>query len=121
MSLILSDRRVEGERAADDLKGSAKDENRIPQSEIAQSPIQDQDGAVPVWMRHWGLGRDPFAEPDSPYVSLPSHDEAVARLVHTIETSQRRAIFTAAAGLGKTTVLRKAFAETQSPGAGLPR
>jgi len=66
-------------------------------------------------MRHWGLGRDPFAELDSPYVPLPSHDEAVARLVHTIETSQRRAIFTAAAGLGKTTVLRKAFAETQSP------
>jgi len=66
-------------------------------------------------MRHWGLGRDPFAELDSPYVSLPSHDEALARLVHTIETAQRRAIFTAAAGLGKTTVLRRAFAETQSP------
>jgi len=66
-------------------------------------------------MRHWGLGRDPFADLDSPYVPLPSHDEALARLVHAIETAQRRAIFTAAAGLGKTTVLRKAFAETQSP------
>jgi len=68
-----------------------------------------------VWLPHWGLGRDPFADVDSPYVPLPSHDEALARLVHTIETAQRRAIFTAAAGLGKTTVLRRAFAETQSP------
>ena len=60
-----------------------------------------------MWMRHWGLERDPFAEPGSPYVSLPSHDEAVARLVHAIETSQRRAVLTAPAGLGKTAVLRR--------------
>jgi MSHA biogenesis protein MshM len=72
-------------------------------------------GVVSVWMRHWGLARDPFAEPDSPYVPLPSHDEALARLVHTIETAQRRVVISAAAGLGKTTVLRKALVETRSP------
>jgi type II secretory pathway predicted ATPase ExeA len=61
------------------------------------------------------LARDPFADAASPYVPLPSHDEAVARLVHVIESAQPRACFSAAAGLGKTTVLRKAFAETKSP------
>jgi MSHA biogenesis protein MshM len=66
-------------------------------------------------MRHWGLERDPFAGPESPYVPLPSHEEAVARLVHTIETSQRRVIFTGAAGLGKTIVLQRAISETLSP------
>ena len=38
----------------------------------------DGGSANTVWMPHWGLSRDPFAETDSPYVSLPSHDEAVA-------------------------------------------
>jgi general secretion pathway protein A len=66
-------------------------------------------------MGHWGLQRDPFAELGSPYVPLPSHEEAVARLVHTIESGERSARLIAAAGLGKTTVLRKAFAESQSP------
>jgi type II secretory pathway predicted ATPase ExeA len=68
-----------------------------------------------VWKSHWGLERDPFAESDALYVSLPTHDEAVARLVHTIETAERRALVTANAGLGKSTILRKAFAEMQSP------
>jgi type II secretory pathway predicted ATPase ExeA len=68
-----------------------------------------------VWMSHWGLSRDPFAESDSPYVSLPSHDEAVARLLFAIETSQRRATLAGPAGLGKSTVLRKARLESQSP------
>jgi type II secretory pathway predicted ATPase ExeA len=77
--------------------------------------VEPDPGAIPLWIGHWGLERDPFAEPDSPYVSLPSHDEAVARLVHIIETSQRCALVTAATGLGKTTVLRRAFVETQAP------
>jgi len=77
--------------------------------------VDEDRRAIPVWIGHWRLERDPFAEPESPYVPLPSHDEAVARLVHTIQTSQRRTIFIAAAGLGKTTVLRRAFAETRSP------
>jgi type II secretory pathway predicted ATPase ExeA len=68
-----------------------------------------------VWIDHWGIARDPFAEFEPTYVSLPSHDEAVARLVHTIESSRRPIIFNAPAGLGKTTVLRKAIAETRNP------
>jgi type II secretory pathway predicted ATPase ExeA len=43
------------------------------------------------------------------------HEEAVARLVDTIETGQRRAVLTAGAGLGKSTVLARALAETRSP------
>jgi type II secretory pathway predicted ATPase ExeA len=68
-----------------------------------------------VWIDHWGFARDPFAELGSTYVPLPSHDEAVARLVHTIESFRRMIVFSAPAGLGKTTVLRKALAETKNP------
>jgi type II secretory pathway predicted ATPase ExeA len=71
-------------------------------------------GELVVWIDHWGFVRDPFAEPDSTYVSLPSHDEAVARLVHTIETSRRLIVFNAPAGMGKTIVLRKVLAETRN-------
>ena len=72
-------------------------------------------GEPVVWIDHWGFSRDPFAEADSTYVSLPSHDEAIARLVHTIETCLRLIVFTAPAGMGKTTVLRKVLAETRNP------
>ena len=58
---------------------------------------------MPMWKSHWGFKREPFAEDESPYVSLPSHDEAVARLVHAIESGERRASLTAEAGLGKST------------------
>jgi hypothetical protein len=68
-----------------------------------------------MWMRYWGLAKDPFAGLDTPYVPTTSHDEAVARLVHTIETAQTRAVLMAAAGLGKTTVLRQALAATSTP------
>jgi general secretion pathway protein A len=68
-----------------------------------------------VWIDHWGFARDPFADLDSVYVPLPSHDEAVSRLVHTIETSRRLIVFNAFAGLGKTTVLKKVLAETKNP------
>jgi type II secretory pathway predicted ATPase ExeA len=65
-------------------------------------------------MAHWGLERDPFSEFDSTYVSLPSHDEAVARLSFAVETSKRWVVFAAPPGLGKTVVMRKARAETHS-------
>jgi general secretion pathway protein A len=68
-----------------------------------------------MWQRHWGLASDPFAELKSPYVPLPSHEEALARLVHAIETAQRQVFFSAEAGLGKTTVVRRAISETRSP------
>jgi type II secretory pathway predicted ATPase ExeA len=69
-----------------------------------------------VWKSHWKLDRDPFAESAGPYVSLPSHDEAVARLVHAIESGERRAFLTAHAGLGKSMVLGRAFDEARNPG-----
>jgi type II secretory pathway predicted ATPase ExeA len=68
-----------------------------------------------VWMRHWGLARDPFAGTDPPYVSIPSHDEALARLVDSIERAQPFIAFIAEAGLGKTTVVRQALRETRNP------
>ena len=68
-----------------------------------------------MWMPHWGLSRDPFAEIGSPYVSLPSHDEAVARLIFAVETLQRSAVFMAPGGSGKTAVMRRALAEMKSP------
>jgi type II secretory pathway predicted ATPase ExeA len=68
-----------------------------------------------VWLRHWGLTRDPFSELAPPYVPLPSHDEALARLVYSIERAQRFTTFVAEAGLGKTTVLRQAIRMTRSP------
>jgi type II secretory pathway predicted ATPase ExeA len=70
---------------------------------------------IDVWYRHWGLSRHPFDDAASPYIPLPSHDEALYRLVYSIEQGQRRAIFRAEAGLGKTTVLKRAIAETRSP------
>lgn len=68
-----------------------------------------------MWKRHWKLSRDPFLGPGTPYVPTPSHDEAVARLAHTIETIGRLAILRAPAGLGKSTVLSRALAESRSP------
>ncbi len=69
-----------------------------------------------VWQQHWALARDPFDDHDPPYVPLPSHDEALFRLVYAIEQGRRDVIFLAEAGLGKTVVLRRALAETRSPG-----
>ena len=68
-----------------------------------------------MWKRHWKLTRDPFLCGDAPYVPLASHEEAVARLVHTIEAGQRLAIVRAPAGLGKSRVLARALAEVRSP------
>jgi MSHA biogenesis protein MshM len=68
-----------------------------------------------MWLRHWGFTRDPFVEIGSPYVALPSHDEAVARLVYAIETGQSHVAVWAASGMGKTTVLRQACSRLRSP------
>ena len=48
-----------------------------------------------MWKRHWKLTREPFPG-GIPYISNRSHDEAVARLVDTIETGGRRATVRAA-------------------------
>jgi MSHA biogenesis protein MshM len=67
-----------------------------------------------VWKRHWKLTREPFFGATS-YVSTRSHDEAVARLVDTIETGGRRATVRASVGLGKSSVLMRALAVTRGP------
>jgi type II secretory pathway predicted ATPase ExeA len=64
---------------------------------------------------YWGLQKNPFAELDSPYVALPSHDEAVARLTHGIESLLPRVALIAPAGLGKSVVLRQAFRQVRDP------
>jgi type II secretory pathway predicted ATPase ExeA len=66
------------------------------------------------WKLYWGFDRAPFAEHDSPYVPLPTHDEAALRLVDCVESGQRSAYLTADAGLGKTTVLRRVLVETRN-------
>ena len=43
-----------------------------------------------MWNSHWGLERDPFAESDGLYVSLPTHDDAVGRLTRAIESPSAR-------------------------------
>lgn len=78
-------------------------------SAARKNPTNGEDMA----MRHWDLRRDPFLD-DGPYVPLPDHEEAVARLIHAIEAPQGPVLFTAGAGLGKTKALRRAIAESRS-------
>jgi type II secretory pathway predicted ATPase ExeA len=61
------------------------------------------------------LTRDPFPGGGGAYVPLSAHEEAVARLVHTIETGQRVATVRAPGGMGKSMVLARALAATRSP------
>lgn len=68
-----------------------------------------------MWNDYWKLGRDPFLGSVTAFVPLPMHLEAVARLVHSIETGERFALVTAEAGLGKSRVLARALEETRSP------
>src|SRR5437763_8435285 len=68
-----------------------------------------------MWQRHWSLVRDPFDDRPRSFASTPTHDEAVARLVHTIESSGRSARLVAGPGLGKSTVLARAIEATRSP------
>lgn len=68
-----------------------------------------------MWLRYWGLNRDPFADETSCFVAMPSHDEAVARLVFAIERGHRLVDLEAGAGMGKTTVVRQALRATRNP------
>ncbi len=68
-----------------------------------------------MWLSHWSLSRDPFSEVDCSYLSLPSHDEAIARIVFAIETGQRHLVLTAPAGMGKTVVVRQSLAMLRTP------
>jgi len=68
-----------------------------------------------MWQRHWKLSSDPFTEGRRLFVTTPVHAEAVARLIHAIETHQRRAHLQAPAGLGKSMVLAQALAQARAP------
>lgn len=65
---------------------------------------------------HWGLSHAPFGEGSGPFVPVPSQVEAVARLVHLIESRERRVTLEAPEGLGKSVVLREALARARRPG-----
>jgi type II secretory pathway predicted ATPase ExeA len=67
------------------------------------------------WLGYWSLKRDPFDGRRSAFVATAGHGEAVARLVHTIETAGRSARLIARAGLGKSRVLARALGATRSP------
>lgn len=66
--------------------------------------------------RDAGRSSDPFSEVDAPFIPTAIHAEAVARLVHVIESGQRLARLHAGAGLGKTMVLRRALELARGPG-----
>src|SRR5262245_57880241 len=69
-----------------------------------------------MWTRHWDMSGDPFLGPTVSYVPTATHDEAVARLVSTIEAGQRLAVVRGGAGLGKSVVLTRAIVKTRCPG-----
>ena len=83
------------------LKGRNKilDHNSISQgcAWAGMSALRGESkrGARVGWIVHWGLNRDPFVERGGPYVPVPGHEEAVARLVHTIEAGHRLAVLSA--------------------------
>lgn len=68
-----------------------------------------------MWKRYWKLSRDPFDARSSPFVPLEAHQEAVARLVETIEAGRKLAILQEKEGMGKTRVLAQALGEIRSP------
>jgi type II secretory pathway predicted ATPase ExeA len=68
-----------------------------------------------MWRRHWGLTRNPFDGRIPPYVPTPTHAEAVARLVHAVDSAERSARLVAEPGLGKTVVLEQALNLARDP------
>jgi MSHA biogenesis protein MshM len=68
-----------------------------------------------VWRQYWQLATDPFSASGAPYVSTSGHDEALARLLDTIESGQRRAVLRGGAGTGKSTLLTRLVHESRRP------
>jgi hypothetical protein len=68
-----------------------------------------------MWLRHWKLREDPFADRPARFVPLATHREAVARLVHLVESGERVVPLRAWEGLGKTTVLVEALKRLRTP------
>ncbi|SIO67569.1 Type II secretory pathway, component ExeA (predicted ATPase) [Singulisphaera sp. GP187] len=74
-----------------------------------------------MWKRYWKLSRDPFDARSSPFVPLEAHQEAVARLVETIESGRKLAILQEKEGMGKSRVLAQALGEVRGPGRRIAR
>ncbi len=68
-----------------------------------------------MWQRHWNLTADPFLGTASPFVRTPTHAEALARLIASVESGQRLAIMSGAEGLGKSVVLEALVKELKTP------
>ena len=68
-----------------------------------------------MWLDYWKVAHDPFLALGSPFVPTVVHAEAVARLVHTIESADRLAEVRGQGGLGKSRVLGQALKESRSP------
>lgn len=68
-----------------------------------------------MWKRYWKLSCDPFDPRTSPFVPLEAHQEAVARLVETIESGRKLAILQEKEGMGKSRVLAQALREARNP------
>jgi type II secretory pathway predicted ATPase ExeA len=61
------------------------------------------------------LSRKLFLGRDTSFVSLPGHEEAVARLVYCVEAGHRLAVLSGPPGVGKSRVLAQSLHETRSP------
>jgi type II secretory pathway predicted ATPase ExeA len=72
-------------------------------------------GRPDVGINQSELSRKPFLDRDTTFVPLPGHEEAVARLVYTIEARDRLAVLSGPPGVGKSRVLAQALHETRSP------
>ena len=70
-----------------------------------------------MWQRYWNLTADPFFGPSSSssFVRTPTHAEAFARLVASIESGQRLAVLRGAEGLGKSALLDALVKEMKGP------
>ncbi|QEH37642.1 hypothetical protein OJF2_62330 [Aquisphaera giovannonii] len=68
-----------------------------------------------MWYEHWGLVRDPFQDEGAPYVPLASHDEAVARLLHLIDSAEPVGFLRGDPGSGKSRVLGRALEAARRP------
>ena len=68
-----------------------------------------------MWLRHWDLRRDPFRPGSGPFVPLPGHEEAVARIVHLARSGEPRIGLRGPAGIGKSAVLDEAIRRLRRP------
>lgn len=69
-----------------------------------------------MWREHWRLSFDPFQPgPQTPFVGVPGHQEALARVLDAIENGQRQALVRGERGIGKSLMLTKALESSRSP------